>query len=129
MIVSWDRMRGKPVFAALLLYACDSFCLFHCKVDGRTNSKIQSVFLEKFPVYKARFSADGEQVVATSSHNKLFYVYDMIEGRIVPVQGVRGEQGCPCGFVGFLILVIYCLEILLYHSISTSSHYLWLCAS
>ncbi|XP_023666450.2 U3 small nucleolar RNA-associated protein 18 homolog isoform X1 [Paramormyrops kingsleyae] len=62
------------------------------QVDGRTNPKIQSVFLEKFPVYKARFSADGEQVVATSSHNKLFYVYDMIEGRVVPVQGVRGLE-------------------------------------
>ncbi|KAL4658265.1 hypothetical protein GN956_G2999 [Arapaima gigas] len=60
------------------------------QVDGKSNLKIQSIFLEKFPVVKARFNADGEQVVATSIHNKLFYVYDMMEGRIVPIKAVRG---------------------------------------
>ncbi|XP_036408352.1 U3 small nucleolar RNA-associated protein 18 homolog isoform X2 [Megalops cyprinoides] len=60
------------------------------QVDGKTNPKIQSIHLEKFPVHKAQFSADGEQVVATSIHNKLFYVYDMMEGKIIPVYTVRG---------------------------------------
>lgn len=62
------------------------------QVDGKTNPKIQSIHLEKFPVYKARFSADGEQVIATSMHNKMFYVYDMMGGKIIPVYGVRGLE-------------------------------------
>ncbi|XP_017309879.1 U3 small nucleolar RNA-associated protein 18 homolog [Ictalurus punctatus] len=60
------------------------------QVDGKTNPKIQSIHLEKFPVNKACFSADGEQVVATGMWNKLFYIYDMMEGKIIPVPRVRG---------------------------------------
>ncbi|XP_053349383.1 U3 small nucleolar RNA-associated protein 18 homolog [Clarias gariepinus] len=60
------------------------------QVDGKTNPKIQSIHLENFPVNKARFSADGEQVVATGLRNKLFYIYDMMEGKIIPVPRVKG---------------------------------------
>ncbi|KAM9474215.1 U3 small nucleolar RNA-associated protein 18 homolog [Salvelinus alpinus] len=60
------------------------------QVDGKTNPKIQSIYLEKFPVHKAQFSVDGEQVVATSFRNKLFYIYDMMEGKVIPVHAVRG---------------------------------------
>ncbi|MBN3310808.1 UTP18 protein, partial [Amia calva] len=60
------------------------------QVDGKTNPKIQSIHLERFPVHKARFSADGEQVIATSFHNRLFYVYDMMAGKVIPVYKVRG---------------------------------------
>ncbi|KAF5900024.1 U3 small nucleolar RNA-associated protein 18, partial [Clarias magur] len=60
------------------------------QVDGKTNPKIQSIHLENFPVNKARFSADGEQVVATGMRNKLFYIYDMMEGKIIPVPRVKG---------------------------------------
>ncbi|XP_051792233.1 U3 small nucleolar RNA-associated protein 18 homolog [Erpetoichthys calabaricus] len=62
------------------------------QVDGKTNPKIQSIHLEKFPVFKARFSADGEQVIATSMRNKMFYVYDMMGGKIIPVYGIRGLE-------------------------------------
>ncbi|XP_006001287.1 U3 small nucleolar RNA-associated protein 18 homolog [Latimeria chalumnae] len=62
------------------------------QVDGKTNPKIQSIYLERFPIYKARFSADGEQVIATSMQNKMFYVYDMMGGKIIPVYGVRGLE-------------------------------------
>ncbi|KAI4889709.1 hypothetical protein NFI96_019411 [Prochilodus magdalenae] len=60
------------------------------QVDGKTNPKIQSIHLERFPVNKACFSANGEQVVATGMKNKLFYIYDMIEGKVIPVPRVRG---------------------------------------
>uniref|UniRef100_A0A8B9REF2 U3 small nucleolar RNA-associated protein 18 homolog n=1 Tax=Astyanax mexicanus TaxID=7994 RepID=A0A8B9REF2_ASTMX len=60
------------------------------QVDGKTNPKIQSIHLEKFPVNKACFSANGEQVVATGMKNKLFYIYDMMEGKVIPVPRVRG---------------------------------------
>uniref|UniRef100_A0A8C8LS23 UTP18 small subunit processome component n=1 Tax=Oncorhynchus tshawytscha TaxID=74940 RepID=A0A8C8LS23_ONCTS len=42
------------------------------QVDGKTNPKIQSIHLEKFPVHK------------------LFYIYDMMEGKVIPVHTVRG---------------------------------------
>ncbi|CAL8272655.1 unnamed protein product [Lota lota] len=60
------------------------------QVDGRTNPKIQSIHLERFPIHKAQFSRDGESVVATGIKNKMFYMYDMMEGRVVPVFSVRG---------------------------------------
>uniref|UniRef100_A0A7N8X059 U3 small nucleolar RNA-associated protein 18 homolog n=1 Tax=Mastacembelus armatus TaxID=205130 RepID=A0A7N8X059_9TELE len=60
------------------------------QVDGKTNPKIQSIHLERFPVHKAQFSLDGEMVIATSLKNKMFYLYDMMEGRITPVHTVRG---------------------------------------
>ncbi|XP_030064224.1 U3 small nucleolar RNA-associated protein 18 homolog [Microcaecilia unicolor] len=62
------------------------------QVDGKTNPKIQSIHLERFPVYKARFTADGEQVIATSIHNKMFYVYDMMGGSILPVKKIPGLE-------------------------------------
>lgn len=64
--------------------------MFLLKVDGIRNPKIQSIYLESFPIYKACFSADGEQVIATGTHHKMFYVYDMMAGSIIPVHQVRG---------------------------------------
>lgn len=61
------------------------------QVDGKTNPKIQSIHLERFPVHRAQFSRDGETVIATSLKNRMFYVYDMMEGRVTPVHTVRGE--------------------------------------
>lgn len=60
------------------------------QVDGKTNPKIQSIHLERFPVHQAAFSADGEMVIATSFKNKMFYIYDMMEGQVTPVHTVRG---------------------------------------
>ncbi|NXX46249.1 UTP18 protein, partial [Tricholaema leucomelas] len=60
------------------------------QVDGIRNPKIQSIYLESFPIYKARFSVDGEQVIATGTHHRMFFVYDMISGSIIPIQKVRG---------------------------------------
>lgn len=60
------------------------------QVDGKTNPKIQSIYLEKFPIFKARFSASGEEVLATSTRSKVLYVYDMLAGKLIPVHQVRG---------------------------------------
>uniref|UniRef100_A0A3Q0SSZ5 U3 small nucleolar RNA-associated protein 18 homolog n=1 Tax=Amphilophus citrinellus TaxID=61819 RepID=A0A3Q0SSZ5_AMPCI len=60
------------------------------QVDGKTNPKIQSIHLERFPVHKAQFSVNGETVIATSLKNKMFYLYDMMEGRVSPVHTIRG---------------------------------------
>lgn len=60
------------------------------QVDGKTNPKIQSIHLERFPVHRAAFTPDGETVIATSLKNKMFYLYDMMEGQVMPVHSVRG---------------------------------------
>ncbi|KAF7643231.1 hypothetical protein LDENG_00243000, partial [Lucifuga dentata] len=60
------------------------------QVDGKTNPKIQSVHLQRFPVHRACFSMDGHTLVATSLNNKTFYLYDMMQGRVLPVHCVRG---------------------------------------
>uniref|UniRef100_A0A673III4 U3 small nucleolar RNA-associated protein 18 homolog n=1 Tax=Sinocyclocheilus rhinocerous TaxID=307959 RepID=A0A673III4_9TELE len=60
------------------------------QVDGKSNPKIQTIHLENYPVNKASFSADGEHIVATGMRNKLFYIYDMMEGKVIPVSSVRG---------------------------------------
>ncbi|KAK5914654.1 hypothetical protein CgunFtcFv8_009077 [Champsocephalus gunnari] len=60
------------------------------QVDGKSNPQIQSIRLEKFPVHRAAFSRDGETVIATSLRNKMFYLYDMMEGKVTPVTSVRG---------------------------------------
>ncbi|KFO08569.1 U3 small nucleolar RNA-associated protein 18, partial [Balearica regulorum gibbericeps] len=62
------------------------------QVDGIRNPRIQSIYLESFPVYKACFSVDGEQVIATGTHHKMFFVYDMMSGSIIPMQKVRGVE-------------------------------------
>ncbi|KAM8947796.1 U3 small nucleolar RNA-associated protein 18 homolog [Pelodytes ibericus] len=65
------------------------------QVDGKLNPKIQSIYLEKFPIYRAQFSADGEQVIATGFKQKLFYIYDMMGGNITPIHRIRGlDEKC-----------------------------------
>ena len=67
-------------------------CSLPPQVDGKTNPKIQSIALERFPIHKAQFTTDGEKVVATSFTNKMFYIYDMMEGQVVPVLTIRGKE-------------------------------------
>ncbi|XP_041265108.1 U3 small nucleolar RNA-associated protein 18 homolog [Onychostruthus taczanowskii] len=62
------------------------------QVDGIRNPKIQSIYLDSFPIYKARFSVDGEQVIATGTHHSMFFVYDMMAGNIIPIPKVRGVE-------------------------------------
>ncbi|XP_009092830.3 U3 small nucleolar RNA-associated protein 18 homolog [Serinus canaria] len=62
------------------------------QVDGIRNPKIQSIYLESFPIYKAHFSVDGEQVIATGTHHSMFFVYDMMAGSIIPIPKVRGVE-------------------------------------
>lgn len=61
------------------------------QVDGKYNSKIQSVHLEKFPIYTAHFSSDGLEVIA-GSHYKSFNYYDMMAGKVVNVPVIKGIE-------------------------------------
>ncbi|KAF6098083.1 UTP18 small subunit processome component [Phyllostomus discolor] len=84
-----SSVQFHPCAQVVMVAALDnSVSLF--QVDGKTNPKIQSIYLEKFPIFKACFSANGEEVLATSTHSKVLYVYDMLAGRLIPVHQVRG---------------------------------------
>lgn len=67
------------------------FISFSCQqIDGQTNPKLQSIFLERFPIHTAHFSTDGEQVIL-ASQRKSFYVYDMIKGDVIKIPQIRGK--------------------------------------
>lgn len=85
--VSLQHTRSMEVTQGNVLYL---------QVDGKTNPKIQSIYLEKFPIFKACFNAKGEEVLATSTHSKVIYVYDMLAGKLIPVHQVRGKVSVVC---------------------------------
>ncbi|XP_031562119.1 U3 small nucleolar RNA-associated protein 18 homolog isoform X2 [Actinia tenebrosa] len=60
------------------------------QIDGQDNPKLQSIFVNKFPIYNAHFSTDGQQVIMTS-RRKYFYVYDMIKGKVIRIPHIRGR--------------------------------------
>lgn len=56
------------------------------QVGGITNTKIQSIAFHKFPIHKAQFSADGEEIVASSNNCGNIQVHNLISGKstIIP---------------------------------------------
>lgn len=59
------------------------------QVDGKINAKIQSLFIDKFPIFNAHFTPDGENVIMGSIH-KSFYNYDMIAGKMINIPQIKG---------------------------------------
>lgn len=55
------------------------------QVDGKANTKLQTVQFERYPVRCAHFSQDGAQFLVGSQHHGHFFVYDMMEGRNIKV--------------------------------------------
>ncbi|KAM9783659.1 U3 small nucleolar RNA-associated protein 18 homolog isoform 3-T3 [Syngnathus typhle] len=110
--LSSDRLTSVQFHpsAQVVLTAGLDCSLSFFQVDGKTNAKIQSVHLDRFPIYKARFTCQGDAVIATSVKNKMFYMYDMMEGRIMPVHQVKGlrepriKEFCVCPEGGALLL-------------------------
>lgn len=54
------------------------------QIDGKKNSKIQSIFVDKFPILAAHFTRNGEEIIIGSRH-KNFYSYDMISGKMITI--------------------------------------------
>jgi len=54
------------------------------QVDGARNPKIQSIYLDKFPIHQAAFAAGGTHVVATSRRSH-FYTFDLASASIEKV--------------------------------------------
>lgn len=60
------------------------------QIDGKRNPKLQSIFLEDFPIHKAAFVPDGSKVVA-SSRRKHYFVYDMEGGQVQKINPLMGR--------------------------------------
>ena len=69
-------------------------------MDGKKNPKIQSVFIDKFPIFTAHFTRTGDEIIIGSRH-KSFYYYDMIAGKMVnvfpPVRAIDGQNKSRLG--------------------------------
>jgi len=75
------------------------------QIDGKNNAKIQSIKLNRFPVHKAQFSANGEEFFASSYLTGQIQVHNLTSGKhsIIPHNKAM-EQGSyknftvsPCG--------------------------------
>lgn len=67
------------------------------QIDGKRNPKVQSLFLQDFPIHKAAFVPDGSGVVAAGRRN-FFFVYDLEAGRVERVNCLigRDEKSLEC---------------------------------
>lgn len=78
------------------------------------NSKIQTVHIENFPIFCARFNTDGSAVILSSRH-KSFYEFDMMSGDLHTVHPIKGRTVVAMLvsdklfflFVGGLVLCFY----------------------
>jgi U3 small nucleolar RNA-associated protein 18 len=61
------------------------------QVDGKKNPKIQSIYMEKFPILNAHFNKTGDEIIMGSRH-KTFSYYDMMIGKIVNVPAVKALE-------------------------------------
>nr|XP_022326362.1 U3 small nucleolar RNA-associated protein 18 homolog [Crassostrea virginica] len=77
--------------AQVILTAGMNYRLNLFQVDGKHNPKIQSVYLDGFPIHTAHFSTDGREVIMGSKYRNFQY-YDMIAGKIVNVPRIKGLE-------------------------------------
>lgn len=61
------------------------------QVDGKDNTRIQSVFFPDLPVYSAEFSGDGHEVIA-SGRRPFFYSIDVHTGSVHKVARIIGRD-------------------------------------
>ncbi|CAI8594712.1 unnamed protein product [Vicia faba] len=61
------------------------------QIDGKRNTKIQSIFLEDCPIRKASFLPDGSQVIL-SGRRKFFYSLDLVKARVDKIGPLLGRE-------------------------------------
>lgn len=50
-------------------------------IDGKTNRKVQSVFVRDFPIHHAEFAPTSDEIIL-SSRRSFFYVYDLQAAKV-----------------------------------------------
>ncbi|XVF24408.1 hypothetical protein REPUB_Repub13aG0125300 [Reevesia pubescens] len=61
------------------------------QIDGKRNTRIQSVFLEDCPVRKASFLPDGSQVII-AGRRKFFYCFDLVKAKVDKIGPLVGRE-------------------------------------
>ncbi|MBA0771460.1 hypothetical protein Gotri_019926, partial [Gossypium trilobum] len=61
------------------------------QIDGKRNTKIQSVFLEDCPIRKASFLPDGSQVII-AGRRKFFYCFDLVKAKVDKIGPLVGRE-------------------------------------
>ncbi|PSR94838.1 U3 small nucleolar RNA-associated protein [Actinidia chinensis var. chinensis] len=61
------------------------------QIDGKRNTKIQSIFLEDCPIRKASFLPDGSQVIV-SGRRKFFYCFDLVKANVDKIGPLTGRD-------------------------------------
>ncbi|KAG2719044.1 hypothetical protein I3760_03G249100 [Carya illinoinensis] len=77
--------------AQLLLVAGLDRGLRFYQIDGKRNTKIQSIFLDDCPIRKASFLPDGSQVII-AGRRKFFYSFDLVKARIDKIGPLVGRE-------------------------------------
>ena len=60
------------------------------QIDGKVNSKIQSLYLKDLPIHCAKLTADGSEILMTG-RRKYFYSLNIETGTTDRIYGIRGE--------------------------------------
>lgn len=96
--------------AQLLLAAGLDRRLRFFQIDGKRNTKIQSIFLDDCPIRKASFMPDGSQVII-SGRRKFFYSFDLVKAKVDRIGPLVGreekslevfEVSPDCGTIAFV---------------------------
>lgn len=77
--------------AQILLTAGFDKRLKFFQIDGKRNPKVQSIFLDDFPIQKAAFVPDGSRVIA-SARRHFVYLYDMNAGAVDRISPLVGRE-------------------------------------
>ena len=60
------------------------------QIDGENNSLLQSIFLQRFPIPTAHFTASGEEVIMAAEEHR-FYVFDLLAGKVTMINEIKGH--------------------------------------
>ncbi|XP_077248060.1 transducin/WD40 repeat-like superfamily protein [Tasmannia lanceolata] len=61
------------------------------QIDGKRNTKIQSIFIEDCPIRKAAFLPDGSQIII-AGRRKFFYSFDLVKAKVDKVGPLVGRE-------------------------------------
>lgn len=61
------------------------------QIDGENNSLLQSIFLQRFPILTAHFTASGEEVIMAAEKH-WFYVFDLLAGKVTMINEIKGHS-------------------------------------
>ncbi|XP_065861028.1 U3 small nucleolar RNA-associated protein 18 homolog [Euphorbia lathyris] len=77
--------------AQLLLTAGLDRRLRFFQIDGKRNTKIQSIFIDDCPIRKAAFVPDGSQVII-AGRRKFFYSFDLVKAKVDKIGPLVGRE-------------------------------------